>query len=109
MISDSLARPRSSFWQGTGWKLGGIVGLVIGAYLEWYFNWGPAATSPDRGAAHGYWVLLTGFPFTFVLGSPLVAFLPVAVARILLILGVGATWAIIGAAIDSLVRTRRAV
>ena len=108
-MRDALPRRGSSFWQLAGFKLGGTLGLGLGAYLEWYFNWGPAAMSPDRGAAHGYWVLLAGFPFTFLLGSPLVAFLPVALTRLLLILGVGATWATIGGAVESLVRPRRAV
>ena len=107
-MRDRLERAQPSYWRRTGFKLGGSVGLVLGLFLEWYFNLGPAASSPDRGEAHGYWLVLAGFPFTFVVG-PLAAFFPAAITRLLLILGVGATWAIIGAAVESLVPSRRAV
>ena len=108
MMHDRADGAEPSFWRRAGFKLGGSFGVVLGLFLEWYFNWGPAALTPDRGEAQSYWVFLAGFPFTFLV-SPLAAFLPAAVTRLLVILGVGVTWAIIGTALESLVPSRRAV
>ena len=95
-------------WRRAGFVTGAIIGVVIGATLEWYFNWGPAATSADRGEAHGYWLMLVGFPFTWIVG-PLGTLLPLVVGRLMLILAVGATWATVGTMVDVLVRPRRPV
>ena len=99
---------RQPVWRTASFVLGAAVGLALGCYLEWYFNWGPAVASPDRGEAHGYWLLLAGFPITLLL-SPLLTLLPGLLGRLLLIVGVGLTWGLLGAGIGGLVRTARAV
>jgi len=99
--------PRPPIWRRAAFLLGAVVGLALGSYLEWYFNWGPAAGGFDSGEAHGYWLMLVGFPATWIL-TPILYLLPAVVGRILVVMGVGANWAALGAALDWLVRPRSA-
>lgn len=68
-------------------------GVVAGAYLDWYFTAGPAAGSVDAGEAHGFWLLLMGFPASW-LAAPLVSIFPLALARALMVVSVGVAWAL---------------
>jgi hypothetical protein len=97
--------PRPPIWRRNAFLSGAVVGLALGSYLEWYFNWGPAAGGSDSGEAHGFWLLLVGFPATWIL-IPILSLLPAVVGRILIVMGVGANWAVLGAALDALIRPR---
>jgi hypothetical protein len=66
-------------------------GVAVGAWLDWYFTAGPGSTSLDAGEAHGFWLMLVGFPAIFVLG-PVASLLPEAIGRALIVLSVGVSW-----------------
>ena len=78
-------------------------GVVAGALLDGYFNWGPEAGSPDAGEAHGILLLLIGFPLTSLVPA-VDAFSPV-ISRTLFVLATGVSWGLLWAAI-SLLRAR---
>jgi Eukaryotic protein of unknown function (DUF846) len=68
-------------------------GVVAGAYLDWYFTSGPAAGSVDAGEAHGFWLMLIGFPASWVM-APVASIFPLMLARALMALSVGVAWAL---------------
>jgi hypothetical protein len=76
-------------------------GVLMGAFLEWYFNWGPAAGGTDSGMAHGFAVMLLGFPTTLLVLS-LVGIVPLLVLRTLLVLGVGVSWGLLWGVVSML-------
>jgi hypothetical protein len=68
-------------------------GVAAGAWLDWYFSAGPGAAGLDAGEAHGFWLMLVGFPVIFLIGPVASAFPPVMV-RALVVLSVGLSWAL---------------
>lgn len=77
-------------------------GVLVGAFLEWYFNWGPGAANPDSGMAHGLVLMLLGFPTTTLLFDEIMGLVPLPVFRTLLVLGVGVSWGLLWGAVSLL-------
>ena len=63
-----LVAPRYARWVRRGMIVGASFGLVAYAALFWYFEAGPGRANPDRGEAHGLFILLLGFPFSLLAG-----------------------------------------
>jgi hypothetical protein len=68
-------------------------GVAIGSWLDWYFIMGPGSSSMDAGEAHGLFLMLLGFPTVLVV-EPVVSVSPPLIARALLVLSVGVSWAL---------------
>ncbi|HEY0155383.1 MAG TPA: hypothetical protein VGB92_25435 [Longimicrobium sp.] len=79
-----------SRWMRRGAVTGALCGLALGGYVDWYFVHGAGSHSVDAGEAHGLILYLLGFPFSLA-GE--------YAGRAGLVLGVGATWALVGAAL----------
>ena len=78
--------------------VGVLAGAVVGLYLDWYFTQGPAAGSADRGMAHGFWILMLGFPLSSLLPS---------LDRMSAVACIALSWGIFGAAARLIVRGLR--
>lgn len=90
-------------WWRRSMLAGFVCGVAAGCLLEWYFNWGPAAGGMDSGEAHGYWLMLIGFPATWLVFSVEGVPSPVLL-RTLLVLAVGVSWGLLWTAVPMLWR-----
>ncbi|HEU4886168.1 MAG TPA: hypothetical protein VFT45_28270 [Longimicrobium sp.] len=68
-------------------------GVGAGGYLDWYFTVGPGAASMDAGEAHGFWLMLIGFPTSWMI-APFASGFPDVLVRALMVLSVGVAWAL---------------
>lgn len=98
MTSSRLLPPPYTTWLRRGAAVAGLVGLAVGAYVDWYFSYGPGLTNPDRGEAHGLIATVLGLPFSLLPWHWLGGY----GGRAGLVLSIGAAWALVGVVLGAI-------
>jgi hypothetical protein len=97
-MASHLLPPRYSNWPHWSAAAAALLGLAAGFYVDWYFSYGPGATSPDRGEAHAIIASLLGLPFSLLPWHLLGGYGP----RVGLALSIAAAWALVGAVLGGI-------